>query len=161
MVERGVNPSLVTENVFFNMPPEVLKALSWGLSNLELHVRGMLSILTLDLDHFVNDAEDFVEYASSISGVAVSAFISEIEKGVFKVSIRSRCRVNVCDIARRLGGGGHLKAAGFRYVGRLEDLKKSLIDEVKSEIKLHNLQVDEPFHEMPPDNGATFSDWLE
>ncbi len=160
LVAFGINPSLVTENVFYNMQPEVLKSLSWSLSGLELHFNGMLSMLVLDYSHTVSDSQDFVEYGSSINGVAISVFIHEIEPEVLRVSIRSRCRVNVSDIAKRLGGGGHLKAAGFRYDGTIADLKTCLLKEVRYEITRHGLAPGEPFLEMPPDTGSGLSEWV-
>lgn len=160
LVQRGVNPCLVTENIFYNMSLNVLKALAWGLTNLDLHYDGLFSMIYLDLAHYLPDTEEFVEFASSVNGVAIAAFLCEMEKDIFKVSIRSRCRIDVSEVARRLGGGGHRKAAGFRFNGSLEELKEKLLDEIGSEIKKYNLIPGEPVLEMSPEDGDTFPEWI-
>ena len=58
----------------------------------------------------------------TIRGVAITATILEPQSGKLKVSLRSRGRVSVEGVARSFGGGGHSKAAGFRYEGNLDAL---------------------------------------
>ena len=50
----------------------------------------------------------------------VAALFKEVEGG-FKVSLRSRGRVDVGSIAAAHGGGGHHNAAGFTVGGGLDD----------------------------------------
>jgi oligoribonuclease NrnB/cAMP/cGMP phosphodiesterase (DHH superfamily) len=46
-------------------------------------------------------------------GAMFGACYFEVERGRFKYSLRSRGHLDVSDIARRFGGGGHQNAAGF------------------------------------------------
>ena len=45
--------------------------------------------------------------------VEVAIFLYETEKNEYKVSMRSKNIVDVSKIAKRFGGGGHIRAAGF------------------------------------------------
>ena len=39
-----------------------------------------------------------------------------------------------CNIARRLGGGGHPRAAGCEISGNLDNAKHAILEEVKKEL---------------------------
>ena len=100
-----------------------------------LYCDGLVSIISLDREHFVKDSENFVDFGLSIEGVVLGAFITEIEENHYKISLRSRCSIDVSDIARRLGGGGHQKASGCTYKGTLEETRARVIDEFTLEIQ--------------------------
>jgi phosphoesterase RecJ-like protein len=51
----------------------------------------------------------------------VAALLKEVDAG-FKVSLRSRGRVDVGAIAAAGGGGGHHNAAGFTTTGEIDDV---------------------------------------
>lgn len=159
LVACGVNPSRVIENIYYNMHFEMVKLLAHVLSTMELHHDGMVCLITLDKDHYLDDTEGFVVYPSSVRGVLVSAFMSEMEDRVFKVSLRSRCRVDVSEIARRMSGGGHRKAAGFKYSGTLDELRRHLLTEIGIEIEEHKLKPGEEILELSPDDIEFYSDW--
>lgn len=55
-------------------------------------------------------------------GVDVAIFMYELEKGTFKVSLRSTEAVDVSVIASYFGGGGHARAAGFSMTGTPYDI---------------------------------------
>jgi phosphoesterase RecJ-like protein len=63
-----------------------------------------------------------VDYLKAVRDAEFVAFIVEVEDGRYKVSLRSRGEGEVETLARSLGGGGHARAAGFRFAGSLDDL---------------------------------------
>ncbi|MCF7810781.1 bifunctional oligoribonuclease/PAP phosphatase NrnA [bacterium] len=140
LVKKGVKPGVVAENVYYNLPFDIIQALARVLLTLELHFSGLVCIIRLDRGNMVSDTEGFVEYGSSIRGVVLAVFISEIDHQVFKVSLRSRCDVDVSEVARKFGGGGHLKAAGFRFRGKRSDLTENLLDEFLHQIEIHKIK---------------------
>jgi len=145
MVEKGVDPCWVTENVYFNLPVDSVRALAATLSSLELYFDGLVCLIALDSKYKHSDSEGFVEHASSVKGVALATFIREIEKDLYKVSLRSRCRIDVATVARKFGGGGHLKAAGFRHKGKIGELKKDLLRELGDQLERHKISKDIDF----------------
>ena len=62
-----------------------------------------------------DDSEGLIDHVRAIQGVVVACLFEEIEPGLTRVSLRSKSdEVNVNDIARQFGGGGHSAAAGAR-----------------------------------------------
>jgi Exopolyphosphatase-related proteins len=65
------------------------------------------------------DADEFIDMIRGIDGVLAAIFVREKQPGLFKVSMRSQGDIDVADIARKYGGGGHKNAAGFNF--RIKD----------------------------------------
>lgn len=59
------------------------------------------------------DSENFISFLQAIRDVRVSVFLRE-ERGGTRLSLRSDGSLDVDQIARRFGGGGHRLAAGIR-----------------------------------------------
>ncbi len=83
------------------------------LSTVAFHFGGMVVTAHLpeDAQPTEEDSDDFVGLIRYVEGSVVSVFLRRREEGV-KVSIRSRGGVSAQNIALRLGGGGHVPAAG-------------------------------------------------
>jgi len=136
LIASGVDSGWVIERVFYNLSLNSVRALTRALTNLEMHFDDRVAIFGLDNHHHTDDTEGFVEYASSIKSVILAGFYSEMEPGLFKVSLRSRCQIDVSELAARLGGGGHKKAAGFRFRGDKAALKMRLLSEFRRSIEM-------------------------
>jgi phosphoesterase RecJ-like protein len=65
-----------------------------------------------DLGATADDLEGFVDYPRDIEGIEVALLFRQTAKGATKVSFRSNGDIDVNAIARRFGGGGHVKASG-------------------------------------------------
>lgn len=79
------------------------------------------------------DHEGIVDIGRNIEGVEVSILARESEKG-FKMSFRSNTYVDVADIAKVFGGGGHIRAAGALIDMPLEELKKAVLKEANKRL---------------------------
>jgi phosphoesterase RecJ-like protein len=62
--------------------------------------------------------DGFINFARGISGVEVAAQLREVGDDKFRVSLRSRGKVDVAALAGRFGGGGHHNAAGCGLDGQ-------------------------------------------
>ena len=62
------------------------------------------------------DMDGVVEYALSIRGVEAAVFVYPLTAGHVKVSLRAK-QMDVGQVARRFGGGGHKLAAGCSFCG--------------------------------------------
>jgi len=152
LLSKGVDPGWVTENVYYNLPFDYVLTLSEVLSNMKLYVNGLVCIISLDKNEKIRDTDGFVEYASSVKGVALAAFICEREARYYKISLRSRSRIDVSEVAKKFGGGGHRKAAGFLYRGGKDDLIQNLLDEFEWQIKICKIQPDNSLYEQPQED---------
>ena len=50
------------------------------------------------------------------------------------ISVRTGHNTNACNIARRLGGGGHPRAAGCEISGNPDNAEHAILEEVKKEL---------------------------
>ncbi len=74
--------------------------------------------------------EEFEGLASipmQVEGVEVGVTIKEKEPGKYKISMRSAEKVNVSEICGKLGGGGHIRAAGCTAEGELSQVKMKVL----------------------------------
>ena len=112
-----------------------LKLLEMALGNIEFHNEGKIGIMTLSLEMFKKahakqmDGEGFVNYPRFVYGVEVGVLIRQTDKNDFKFSLRSNSRMNVAQLASQFGGGGHIRAAGFKTHGVFETIKKNFLKE--------------------------------
>ena len=79
-----------------------------------------------------NDAEDLSALAGLVEGVDCGAVLRELQPDEWKISLRTGAngRVNATLVCKRLGGGGHAMAAGATVRGRLEDVKRQVLEAV-------------------------------
>ncbi|PZE22408.1 DHH family phosphoesterase [Paenibacillus xerothermodurans] len=76
------------------------------------------------------DSDGLVNYPRNVEGVEVGLLFKERPAGVVKVSLRSTGTVDVSQIAKLFGGGGHMRAAGCALNGTLEEAVERVVQEV-------------------------------
>lgn len=136
LVEAGARPQWISENVYESNPPEKLRLLAEVLPTLSLEAGGRVASLTVLQRMFAasgalpEHTEGFVDIPRTIHGVDVSVLFSELPDGRFKVSMRSKGQVDVEQVARAFGGGGHLNAAACRLEGDLPEVRRRIIEEI-------------------------------
>jgi len=81
------------------------------------------------------DCEGIVNYAISIAGVEVAAFLRELPEGIIRLSLRSKGRIDVASVAVKLGGGGHENAAGVTLEGPLHRAMEQILTELRAQVK--------------------------
>ena len=78
------------------------------------------------------------KYVSELLNIEDNVFsfaINQKEKNTYTVSIRCKEGYNACKIAEKYGGGGHIQAAGFSFVGAPVKHAKMLYDDCLQQIK--------------------------
>ena len=141
LVEAGANVHRVFQEVYETVAFAKLKLLARALERAEVHLGGRLVVSHLRKDDFaeVGAAEPYsegiIDYLRAVEGAIVAALIRQPPRGDgprFRVSLRSSVdEVDVSEIARKSGGGGHRQAAGFSSDLSLEELKRFIVDEVE------------------------------
>ncbi len=135
LLEAGVSPWNVTENIYESISSERMalmgKALNGLKRNGEVAVISVTDSMYKETGTSAEDTENFANLARSIKGVEVAVFLRQIGPDSFKVSMRSKGRVNVAAIAEAMGGGGHHNAAGGLMKGRLNEVEKKVTTMVK------------------------------
>jgi len=118
LLGRGIDPEVVYRRLFATAPLRRLELLREALATLQFDEEVGLAwmIVTRETAQRLNaDGEDFdglIEHARSIAGTEVALLFRETEEGKTKISFRSNGHADVNRLARKFGGGGHVKAAG-------------------------------------------------
>lgn len=132
MVRRGIDPWAVAEKVYETRTAGRLRLLGRVLDSLEITAGGKVAAVTTmkkDLADFSagkDDLEGFINYPRSVIGVEVAVSFREERSGEFRVSFRSKGRVDVSAVAQAFGGGGHRNAAGCTVQGTLPEVKRKV-----------------------------------
>lgn len=132
LLEAGVDAWEMTVEVLESQPLRRVELLSDVLETLEVSECGRLAFIRIDretlgeTDRAAELTDGFINYGRSIRGVEVSTRLRELEDGTWKVSFRSKGRVDVAELARRFGGGGHANAAGFRSEAPADEICEQL-----------------------------------
>lgn len=79
------------------------------------------------------DSEGMANYFLHHMEVMIGIFVREIDDKSWKVSLRSNGYIDLSKLANTFGGGGHKNAAGFKYSGEIEDLRKDLNNKIINE----------------------------
>ncbi|CAG7623926.1 Bifunctional oligoribonuclease and PAP phosphatase NrnA [Paenibacillus allorhizosphaerae] len=136
LLGRGVKGHELAEKFLETMTISQVSLLRKGLSTLSFAHRNRVAWLSVTLDDLADtgasndDMDGLVNYARNVEGVEVGMLFKEKQPGVVKVSLRSGGQADVAEIAKRFGGGGHVRAAGCTVSGSL----KEAIDQVVKEV---------------------------
>ena len=76
-------------------------------------------------------------------GVEVAIFLYEQEPNVYKVSLRSKEKVDVSRVAVYFGGGGHVKAAGCTMPGTVHDVINNLAGQIALQLEPEETKTEE------------------
>ena len=118
LMEWDFDPSAVIEKTFTGRTFVQNKVTGCVLEKSELfeNGRGIFSSLTIDeMDRYGANLADTSMIVSDLritKGIDIAIFLYEVERDVFKVSLRSGLDMDVSAIAKSFGGGGHIRAAG-------------------------------------------------
>jgi bifunctional oligoribonuclease and PAP phosphatase NrnA len=136
LLEAGADPWLVTENVYESFAFRRLQLLGSVLAGIERSADGRIAwvVVTDELYRKTQtsseDTDNFVNFVRSAKGVEVAVLFRQTGEAEFKISMRSKGRVDLSGLAVSLGGGGHKNAAGSVLKGALNDVTTKVLHEI-------------------------------
>jgi phosphoesterase RecJ-like protein len=144
LIEAGVEVDDTYRRLYEHVPLEKLRLVARALDGIERHCddRLILTYVTT-ADYEASGAgeemtEGIIDHLRSVEGAKVAALVRDQGtrgRAARKVSLRSsEGDVDVSAIARRHGGGGHKRAAGFSTDLELEELIAFLCGEVGAQL---------------------------
>lgn len=120
LVKAGANPTEIYENLFENNDLSKFLLQSEMMKTLETHFDGQMLLMHLTPEMLLktganfSDGETNINLPLKIKGVRISVLIKQDINGPMKVSMRTKGKLDVSEIAISHGGGGHKNAAGFK-----------------------------------------------
>ncbi len=131
----GADPSHCARNIYFAHSGAKMRLLGEALRN--LNQEGHLVWIWVTQEQMERcgakeeDCEGLVNYALSIADAEVAVFFRELPDGRFRVSLRSKGKVNVAKLAERFGGGGHECASGCAVNGPLQAAVSEILSQLR------------------------------
>ena len=135
LVNCGADPEKISRFIYDNEPLRKVMLRTLAMNTLE--VTGKIAFLHVSSEMFQQTGtekehtEGLVSMARSIEGIEVAVFLRQESAIGWKVSLRSKEYVDVAQIARRYGGGGHRKAAGCVVSAPLATVKRRLLSSIQ------------------------------
>ena len=132
LITCGVKPNSISEQLERKTLAEV-QGLRDALNSLKMFYDGKVAgmILNHASAKKFDSTEGFIDQIRVIDTVDVAFLITEKAPNFCRVSMRSK-GVDVAKIAARLGGGGHIRAAGCTLKTTLDDAEKILVEAIGS-----------------------------
>ncbi len=144
LIEAGVDVDDTYRRLYEHVPLEKLRLVSRALDKISSYCEGRLAVSYITLaDYEATGAgeemtEGIIDHLRAIDGGRVAALVRDLGdrgRAARKVSLRSSAgEVDVSEIARLNGGGGHKRAAGFSTDLEFEELAEFLADEVSKQL---------------------------
>lgn len=146
LIKAGVAPHEVTTRIYDSKTISSIKIKSAALSGLEFTPDKKIAwaAVTEEMMHRADahgeDLIGLVDQIRAIDGIEVAILLRE-ENGQIKINFRSKYKVNVGEIARQFGGGGHVKAAGAVIKGPLDRVEEKVVAAAVKYLKATNYLV--------------------
>ena len=138
LMEAGAHVEELNTLLFDTKSRERMEAERIARNHLEYHLDGRCALIYLTRDEIEQsgadpaDLEELTSLPISIEGVKVGLTLRQQPGGSYRISVRTAKGVDACAIARRLGGGGHTRAAGCELLGNLDNAKSAILSEVEA-----------------------------
>lgn len=142
-----LNLEKVKDLFFKNNTKEQMSLLQRALNSIMFYENNKVAIMKLvklDFNETNCTQEDtlgIVDYAINIKGVDIGVIFIKNENNTYYVSLRGKNNIDVSNIAKKMGGGGHKNMAAFQTKEgeTLVDIKTKLLSYCKEELaKIEN-----------------------
>jgi len=138
LVRRGANLADICNEVYQSYPLSRARLLRHIYSHFRLTHRDQIAYFWLKRADFVragadnSESEGLIDHIRAIAPVVVACVFEELEPELTRISLRSKSdNVDVNQIAKQFGGGGHVAAAGARIPGNPLSVQRRVIAAVK------------------------------
>lgn len=132
MMEKGIDYSDIIDNTFYKKTYIQNQILGRALLESVLFYDGKCIFTTVTMDEMEfygvtgRELGGIVEQLRLTDGVEVAIFLYQTGEEEYKVSLRSKKKIDVAAIATQFGGGGHVRAAGYTAKGSVYQIINSI-----------------------------------
>ena len=137
LMESGADNADICTHIYENQPLLSLKITARAVEKLQMLHGGKTALIVFDQNDMETlgakseDTDNLSGLGRSIEGVEVSVS-AKSQRGGYKVSLRSKYFVDVAEIAKGFGGGGHPRAAGYFVSGEFDSVKTVLLAAIQT-----------------------------
>jgi phosphoesterase RecJ-like protein len=132
LVRSGVDPSKVYQAIYERNSVAYTRLLGQALTGVQVDKGSVASVVITRkmieaLDAFDVDLSEITTPLLAMDGINVALLFRELPDGRIKVSLRSKGRLDVHQLASEFGGGGHRNASGIVMDRALDDVVRKVI----------------------------------
>jgi len=148
-IKLGVDPDQIYSRLYQHLPLAQVKMFANALNRMETHLNNRVLIEQicredyeasgseiLDIEHL--DLEYIHEFNKLIENVDCVILLRELPDNHVRVSMRSMSYLDISQVMRALGGGGHSKAAGLTWKGSIGEVKHKILEILKEQLAIIN-----------------------
>lgn len=133
LIKRGAKKDLIIQKVFQSNSFNYYKLLGEALNTLKVYNNKVALIsVTKEMmeknDISFSDVDGIASYTRDIEGIEVGILLKQKDENEVKVSLRSKSYVDVSEIAKSLGGGGHKRASGCTIYDSVDNTINKVIE---------------------------------
>ncbi len=140
LIELGIDTAEINRIMFETKSRIRVELEKMALDAMEFHFDDKCAIITVTREMYEKtgckdeDLEGITSISRSIEGVMVGVTLREREDGSFKISVRTYPPVDASKICKRVGGGGHIRAAGCQLGAEFtaEQARTEILKHVKA-----------------------------
>ncbi len=134
-IEKGAETARLNQLLFESKSKRRIEIERKALASLKYYYDERVAVICITREQIESmnieetDLEGITAIPRMIEGVDIGITMRQLPEGSYKVSIRSTDVVDASEIAKRLGGGGHKRAAGCEVIGSEENVLAALLRE--------------------------------
>jgi bifunctional oligoribonuclease and PAP phosphatase NrnA len=139
-LEAGVDPVTLSRQVFDTNTTGRLRLFGAVTQAMTLDPTGRIAVLYLDraiaaaTQGDYEDTDGLINQPLTVKEIQAVVFFKQVEGDQYRVSMRSKGVIDIGAIAKTYGGGGHKNAAGCTITGPIEELRKTLVEQIEGAI---------------------------
>lgn len=138
LVDHGASPSQISLNVYQSFRIQYLHLKSLVLGRICTFEDGRIAYsyaTQSDLKRTgadLDECDGLIDAVRSVEGSEIALFLKAVPGGKVRGNLRSKGRHDVSKVARLIGGGGHRAAAGFTYVGDIDEALTAVLPSLRA-----------------------------
>lgn len=139
LTKKGADRDLIANEIYRNTSMELRLLTKMTLDS--FRIRNKVGIMAMTIEMLeasgvdYKDTESLANIPIDTKGVSVGVLVKERGPRSFKISLRSKGRINVCEIAKKFDGGGHYNASGCTITGDLQEVIEKLQAAAEEQIR--------------------------
>lgn len=140
MLRQGAEGALLSERLLETMTYAQIQLLREALATMSFTEDRRIAWMCVSTSLIASlgandeDTEGLVNLPRNVEGVEVGMLFKQRNELTVKVSLRSAGKVDVSQIAKRFGGGGHVRASGCTVTGEIDDIVQKFVEAVNAEL---------------------------
>ena len=127
LVEAGASPSDISLHVYQSDRLAYMHLEAIVMARIRTFAGGKIAYsyaTTADIENArvtIDECEGLVDVVRRVDGAEIAMFLKQVPGGKVRGNLRSKTGHDVSAVARSVGGGGHVAAAGFTYEGDIDE----------------------------------------